>query len=105
MGGFSLSHLLLWMTARQRNIWPLVIADGNGSISTFASATGGDRCDFGHVIAALPEQAPKGWDLIQLDKGRRGVKADLGPSKSIVISALDFAGSSYDVYRWTGEDE
>lgn len=99
--GCSLSHLTMWLEALHRGVQNLIIFESDGYPSCLEShLVGGNASDFDSLVYALQSQAPKDWDLIQLDKGRAGVEPDAEPVSQIRLD--DRGGRKYDLLPWKG---
>lgn len=95
--GCSLSHFVVWMSARERGVKNLVVAESDGLPSYwFEQYVGGEVRDFATVLAKAIRGLPEGWDLLQLDKGLRGAGRHVARLRHTCWAV------EYDVYTWGG---
>mmetsp|Transcript_45713 Transcript_45713/g.129311 ORF Transcript_45713/g.129311 Transcript_45713/m.129311 type:complete len:664 (+) Transcript_45713:62-2053(+) len=99
--GCGLSHFTTWMDAKHRGLKAMTIAESDGFPSWwFHDMAGGRTSEFDSVVLALLEEAPPDWQIIFLDKGKRGAQPDRGPVKRMMRECWQ---SPYEIYKWTGE--
>lgn len=98
--GCSLSHFVAWMGARQRGLRHAIVAESDSVPSYWWRVYVGDESEFDSAVLALLEEAPDGWDIIFLDKGKFGVTPGKQKRKSMTRNCWR---TPYNIYDWTGE--
>ncbi|CAK0827489.1 unnamed protein product, partial [Prorocentrum cordatum] len=98
--GCSLSHFVTWMGARSRGLSHVIVAESDSLPSYWWQVYVGDDAEFDSGVLALLQDAPDGWDVIMLDKGKFGVKPGQPAVKSMTRGCWK---SPYNIYNWTGQ--